>query len=406
MFQDAPSKQSLNVTLATFPSEPSSLAQKRASPKLPLFSSCIHSQPFTQKLEIFFPVADVNVGYKLAPVMELPQKHFYAVKQSPMAFTAPETSEVLKSLPGAFYALSVGRSFDVEDVFAVYPNGEMILSLTKDTITSTGLSTDNKHSAHQSATFGPAMLSIAPSIVSISLQSNKAQTQVDFVRNKNIIPPVTFFLSVASKDEKVDRNAETPETKLGTLFPSLSRLLVSSERLTLRALQVPIITLEKLVESQSNSRRNVATPSRSVSLNFNPTTSENGNSEESPAQLNEEFVEDILEWVGAMHCRARSYVEGGLNIDPSISLVSPHAIERAPMQGLVFNHQGFITPETILQQLQQARSIVDAGMAPYAVLTAWAFVDQPLQHPEYFRDQYYTIIVLENQHYLVIRPAL
>lgn len=95
--------------------------------------------------------------------MELQQKHFYSVKQSPMDFTAKETKEFIKSSIVDVYAISVGRKTDTDDVFAIYPHGEMVLSLTKDTYTSTGLSTDNKYSTRQSATYGPAMLDIAPS---------------------------------------------------------------------------------------------------------------------------------------------------------------------------------------------------------------------------------------------------
>lgn len=80
-----------------------------------------------------------------------------------MDFTAKETKEFIKSSIVDVYAISVGRKTDTDDVFAIYPHGEMVLSLTKDTYTSTGLSTDNKYSTRQSATYGPAMLDIAPS---------------------------------------------------------------------------------------------------------------------------------------------------------------------------------------------------------------------------------------------------
>jgi hypothetical protein len=95
--------------------------------------------------------------------MELEKKHFYAVKQSPMAFTGPEFKKALPTLNSDLYALSVGRRLDVDDLYAVYPNGEFILSLTKDTLLSTGFATSNKHTAHQSSTFGPAMLQVTPS---------------------------------------------------------------------------------------------------------------------------------------------------------------------------------------------------------------------------------------------------
>jgi len=112
---------------------------------------------------VVFPVADVNIGYKLAPIMEPPSKHFYAAKMSPMAFTGDSVRGRLYDLKSEFCALSIGRRFDVEDVFGVYPNGELCLSLTKDTLQQTGLSTDNKHSAHQFHTVGPALLDITPS---------------------------------------------------------------------------------------------------------------------------------------------------------------------------------------------------------------------------------------------------
>lgn len=79
-----------------------------------------------------------------------------------MAFTDDSIRRPLSDLKSEFCALSIGRRFDLEDVFGVYPNGEFILSLSSDTLQQTGLSTDNKHSAHQSRTLGPAILDITP----------------------------------------------------------------------------------------------------------------------------------------------------------------------------------------------------------------------------------------------------
>jgi hypothetical protein len=121
--------------------------------------------------------------------------------------------------------------------------------------------------------------------------------------------------------------------------------------------------------------------------------------------VNELFAEEIIEWIGAMHCRVRNYIEGG-EIDPSISLVTPScSIEKAPMHGLVFCHEGFLTPLWVLHQIRQAKAIVDAGHAPYAVLTAWAFVDQPLHTGLHINDAHYTIVILTDDRFIWIAPT-
>lgn len=79
-----------------------------------------------------------------------------------MVFCDEQVKKRLFSL-GRPYALSIGRRIDVDDAFAIYPSGELLLSLTKDTFMSTGFSTDNKHSRHRNATFETKALDLAPS---------------------------------------------------------------------------------------------------------------------------------------------------------------------------------------------------------------------------------------------------
>jgi hypothetical protein len=226
-----------------------------------------------------------------------------------------------------------------------------------------------------------------------------------------MMPPTTFFMDFVPNSNSIINDKSNIDEKLQTIFPSISRLLIDSERQTLRNLKVPIISLQHLIHSQpTTTDRKAAPTSRSLKLFDECSRSHQSSSSSTSAPsvtqlINEDFIEDILEWIGAMHCRVRSYLEGD-EIDPAISLVNSSALERASMQGLVFKHEGFINPAIVIQQLKQAKSIVDGGFAPYSVLTAWAFADQPLQHLEHFRDAYYTIVVLEKDHYLLIKPSL
>lgn len=197
------------------------------------------------------------------------------------------------------------------------------------------------------------------------------------------------------------------EQLLKQMFPSIKRFHINSERQTLRGLKVPIISIENIMRStmvsSDSKQQNVP---RSLRHHLSARTSENCAEKEKKMVIDDAFVEDITEWIGAMHCRIRNYVEGA-EIDPDMSLMTPNALERAVMYGLVFTHQGFMIPNWVLQQIRQAKSVVDAGMAPYAVLTAWPFVDHPLrQHVHHLNDSFYTIIILEGNHYLLIRPKL
>lgn len=352
--------------------------------------------------------------------MEPVSKHFYAAKLAPMTYTEDSIRSQLCNLKTEFCALSVGRKLDVEDVYAIYPNGEMILSLTQDTIQHTGFSTDNKHTAHQSHTLGPKMLEISPSstfiafllrvissisrhasnmfwktVVSLQLSSDKLPPTCEFVRTKNILPKATFFMNFGVKaGEQATQMQQETEKVLTKLFPNLERLLINSERQTLRGIQVPIISLDHLLLPRKDS--NGADSSRTDSM---VTKQENN-----LRSVNEEFVEDVLEWIGCMHNRVRSYLEG-TEIDSSVSLVTPTALERSAMHGLVFNHNGFFVPSWILHQLERAKAVVDGGFAPYAIVTAWAHIDQPKRHLQYFRDAHYTIIVLPENWYVLLQPT-
>jgi hypothetical protein len=82
-----------------------------------------------------------------------------------MDFTAPQFKSFLDDL-GALFALSIGRRIDVDDIYAVYPNGELGMSLTKDTLFTTGFATNNKVMSHRRRTQSPAYSEIAPSCTS------------------------------------------------------------------------------------------------------------------------------------------------------------------------------------------------------------------------------------------------
>jgi len=189
------------------------------------------------------------------------------------------------------------------------------------------------------------------------------------------------------------------EDSLMQLFPNLERLLINSERQTLRGIRVPIISLDQLLMTRK--------PVDGVNSDPKALSSAPSSATQSHmhcVSINEDMVEDMLEWIGCMHNRVRTYMEGA-EIDPAVSLVSPVAMERSLMHGLVFRHEGFLIPSWILQQLERAKSVVDAGHAPYAILTTWAFVDQPMRNLMYFRDAHYTIIILPGDAYVVMQPS-
>lgn len=83
-----------------------------------------------------------------------------------MAFTSDSFKQLKASSKSDFYALTSMRRFDMEDVFAVYPSEELVLSLQKDTFVSTGLSKSNQHTFHNSETLSPKTLEITPSSTS------------------------------------------------------------------------------------------------------------------------------------------------------------------------------------------------------------------------------------------------
>lgn len=205
----------------------------------------------------------------------------------------------------------------------------------------------------------------------------------------------------SGSDAKQKQEAENVLTQL---FPNLERLLINSERQTLRGIQVPIISLNQLLSSPKNSNR---TDNEANFSQHSSSPSLTSQVQDNSLTINEDLVENILEWIGCMHNRVRTYMEGA-EIDPAVSLVSPVSpvgLERSLMHGLVFRHEGFLLPSWVLQQLEKAKSVVDAGFAPYAILTIWAFVDQPKRHIQYFRDAYYTIIVLPDDSYIVTQPS-
>lgn len=80
-----------------------------------------------------------------------------------MDWTSDSFKAVKTSSKSEFYALTSMRKFDVEDVFAIYPSGELVLSLQKDTFVSTGLSKSNPHTFHNNETLSPKTLEITPS---------------------------------------------------------------------------------------------------------------------------------------------------------------------------------------------------------------------------------------------------
>lgn len=240
-------------------------------------------------------------------------------------------------------------------------------------------------------------------VIVIKLDSEKPSRQVDFVRDADILGATPFYLQFESRDGTAPPRSEV-ETSLRDHFgDKLGRFLINSERQTLRGLQVPVILMENLIQSSPTSiglkRENEP---RSLKQETSISGADDGHSSQ---YINGDYVDDLLEWIGAMHCRARSYVEGQ-PIDAEISTMTADALERAPMHGLTFRHEGFLIPSWIEHQVKQAKSIVDAGMAPYAIVTSWAFVDQPLQSVHYFRDSHITLVIFPDNLYLLSGPML
>lgn len=246
-------------------------------------------------------------------------------------------------------------------------------------------------------------------MVSIDLTSEKEHAQANFVLRSNIIGPSTFFLAwephAATKGSvtAVTAQNEASDPKLG--FP-VTRLLLNSERKTLRNLQVPIIDIASLTTKRPLLQKSQEkTPSRSIlhQIECGDRSLESTPSLQEETIPNEEYIEEIMEWIGALHNRVRNYVEGA-PIHPAISLIAPGAIPKRTMFGLSFVHTGLLTPLWVLDQLDKARKVVDAELAPYAILTAWAFADDPLHSIDNLHDSHYTILVLPKNHYVVIRP--
>lgn len=235
------------------------------------------------------------------------------------------------------------------------------------------------------------------------MDSEKPNRQVDFVRDAHIIDATPFYLQFESHPESSPSRPEIEASLKAHFGDKFGRFLINSERQTLRGLQIPIILLDKLTQRSSTStdgKRENAPRSLIDTLSSPAPESSSG-----AFEIATDFVEELLEWIGAMHCRVRSYVEGQ-PIDFGISTMSADALERAPMHGLTFRHEGFLIPSFVKQQVLQAKSIVDAGMAPYAIVSAWAFVDQPRQNVHHFRDQHFTIVILPEDLYLLSSPLL
>ena len=240
------------------------------------------------------------------------------------------------------------------------------------------------------------------SAIEINLGSEKPSRQVDFVREANILGATPFYLQFDSKDDTAPSRSKI-EASLRDLFgDKFGRFLINSERQTLRGLQVPIILKENLIQSSSPIDRKPENGPRSLKHESSLSAADGS---QAGQYINGDYVDALLEWIGAMHCRARSYVEGQ-PIDPEISTMTADALERAPMHGLTFRHEGFVIPSWIKQQAKQAKSIVDAGMAPYAIVTSWAFVDQPYQNVHYFRDAHVTLVIFPDDLCLVSAPML
>lgn len=239
-------------------------------------------------------------------------------------------------------------------------------------------------------------------VVSLNLDSEKAGRQVEFVREANILDVTPFYLQFDPKDGKTSSRPEIEDSLRDYFGNKFGRFLINSERQTLRGLQIPIISLDNVV-------RLVPTSTGSKREN-GPRSLKNENSSgalsaSQKQEVNVDHIEDLLEWIGAMHCRARSYVEGQ-PIDSEVSTMNADHLERAPMHGLTFRHEGFLITSWVQHQITQAKSIIDAGMSPYAIVTAWAFVDQPLQNVHYFRDAHFSIIILPGDMYILSSPML
>lgn len=89
-------------------------------------------------MEVFFPVANAGLGYKFAEVMEPLTKHFYAFKCEPSVLLSNEfISQLVET--GELYALAPYRKLDVDTTLSLYPNGDLVLGLQKDTYVALGL---------------------------------------------------------------------------------------------------------------------------------------------------------------------------------------------------------------------------------------------------------------------------
>lgn len=240
-------------------------------------------------------------------------------------------------------------------------------------------------------------------VISIDLRSDTENRQTHFARTSNIIENADFFLNYEMHADSSMKREET-EQKLFSHFSSLSRFLINSERLTLRGVQVPKILVEDLLTLlPDQSCGKLESEPRSLSS----ISAARRDQVESNAiqEIDGDFIDLLFEWVGAMHCRVRSYLEGN-EISSDVSLFTPDALTRVPMHGLVFRHEGFLIPCWVQHQIRQAKAVVDAGMSPYAIVTAWSFVDQPLQNIHHFRDSHYTFIILPGDLYILSTPLL
>lgn len=228
--------------------------------------------------------------------------------------------------------------------------------------------------------------------------------------SRGVIGQPDVILSWETMSPAADTNDHTHQilrgSELGQHFECLSakKLAVNTERKTLRNLQVPIINTEKMLQmvDHPSGQSKGPTPSRSLQKlqQLIPDSQEKTTPQQS---LNPDFMASLGEWIGALHNRVRNYVEAA-EVDLDVSSLTHDSLESVYMHGCIFDYEGFITPNFIAHQLEQMKKLVDGAQVPYGILTAWAFEDHSRSSLEYGVDAYYTIVILPNDQYLIIRP--
>ncbi|XP_072051679.1 ribonuclease P protein subunit p40-like [Amphiura filiformis] len=328
------------------------------------------------------PDHDVYWHIKQLPVLELVQLDFI--------------QKFLRH--GDFYALSSGTRIDTDNVVALLPTGELILSVTKDTYEELGL--EGKPSKYDQRR-KPTRYIVEVPLLNKSYQKGKSgYERVQWCLKDRL--NLTFDILVAWKP------AEGHHIELDTYWSNYTcnKIVVNKQTVlqTTSALSVPSINscylaskTRKGHDQNENGRSQIQDNGQPVRERCQDNT--NGASNDSDGGKEWCEAEEMFEWLGAISCGVSCTGKP----DAFISTFSCPEPSLQVSGAVCHRWTGFITPGRIKEMLSRLRHYVTStNSVDWAAITVHGFADSPLSWHKH--EHGYSTCGGENLYTFVVFP--